>query len=294
VAEQRVLIIDANLEDRGLITAIFQEQFATPAEHVLHARSGAEAEAILQRTGDFQWLFLDPDLPDMEGLELLERLQPRLTCRSCRQVVVSARRDKAALVTAAGLGVCDYIVKPLDWDRTLGRLRRLVYGHERRSSERVEVIAHYNVAMEFPGCPPYAGRLVDLSMGGAQVKGPAFEHHRPLWPGGVGWRRPCACRGRPPAPGCAPGVSFSAPGARPPRRTGPFPGQIEKGTGRGLARSMTRPGLESPRASPLPAPWRRCGTPSSRVRYPLCGRGYAATPAVAPPWWVASNSRPPP
>ena len=179
--EQRVLIIDANLEDRGLITAIFQEHFATPAEHVLHARSGAEAEAILQRSGDFHWLFLDPALPDMEGLELLERIQPRLTCGDCRQVVVSARRDKAALVTAAGLGVRDYIVKPLDWDRTLQRLRRLAYGHERRNSERVEVIAHYNVAMEFPGCPPYAGRLVDLSMGGAQVKGPAFEHGGFIW-----------------------------------------------------------------------------------------------------------------
>ncbi len=178
---QRILIIDESMEDRGLVTDVFHEAFSVPIDHIVHARSGAEALAIVQRDGRFDWLFLDPDLPDMEGLELLERMTGMLTQPECRKVVVSARRDRAALVTAAALGVKDYIVKPLEWQRFLGRVRRLAFGDERRRSERVEVIAHYNVAMEFEGIAPYAGRLMDISMGGCQVKSTAFDHGGFVW-----------------------------------------------------------------------------------------------------------------
>jgi response regulator of citrate/malate metabolism len=86
------------------------------------ARSGAEA---LELAASLQpdLILLDVHLPDVSGLEVLERLRGR--GQDVAVVMVTAERGAPAVRAALHGGALQYLVKPFEYDDLADRLRRV-------------------------------------------------------------------------------------------------------------------------------------------------------------------------
>lgn len=103
----RTLLVDDEFPSLKIL-----ENFAlkTPeCELVGKCTSGTEAFEFLQKN-DVDLLFLDIQMPDFTGIELLEKLTKRPVT-----VITTANHDKA--LEAYNLGVVDYLAKPFSQER---------------------------------------------------------------------------------------------------------------------------------------------------------------------------------
>jgi two-component system KDP operon response regulator KdpE len=83
------------------------------------AANGADAIAAVQVTR-LDAVILDLGLPDIDGVEVIERVR---TTSSVPIVVLSARRDQSDKVSALDAGADDYLTKPFGIEELLARLR---------------------------------------------------------------------------------------------------------------------------------------------------------------------------
>jgi DNA-binding response OmpR family regulator len=119
----RILLVedDVSLAD-GLQTALRREGFA-----VNHVATGKAALHALQ-TDSPDMVILDLGLPDMDGLEVLQRL--RSADNGPLVIVLTARDTTEDKVYGLDRGADDYLAKPFEMPELLARLRAL----ERRIS----------------------------------------------------------------------------------------------------------------------------------------------------------------
>lgn len=78
---------------------------------VIGTNSGKEALKILDKER-VDLVLLDLKMHEMDGIELLRRLQP--SCQETGVVVLTAVNDVKSIVEAVKLGALDYIVKPFE------------------------------------------------------------------------------------------------------------------------------------------------------------------------------------
>jgi CheY-like chemotaxis protein/anti-sigma regulatory factor (Ser/Thr protein kinase) len=71
-------------------------------------------------------VLLDMQLPDMEGLEVLRRLKSDEATRDLVVVILSANAVHEDMVAAHAAGAVDYWTKPIDFDRFVDGMRRLL------------------------------------------------------------------------------------------------------------------------------------------------------------------------
>src|SRR4051794_16750398 len=117
--EMRVLVVD---DDRAVRDAL--RRVLTLADYEVQvAEGGAEAiEAVAQSVPDA--VVLDIGLPDIDGLEVCERLR-RLGNR-VPVLMLTARVEVSDRVAGLDAGADDYLSKPFAVDELLARLRALV------------------------------------------------------------------------------------------------------------------------------------------------------------------------
>ena len=68
-------------------------------------------------------ILLDVMMPDMDGIEVCQRLQADESTRSIPVIFVTARSNKEGKLEGLGVGAVDYITKPVDLDETLARVQ---------------------------------------------------------------------------------------------------------------------------------------------------------------------------
>ncbi len=133
----RVLVVDDErpaLDDLGRLL-----ETSAGVEQVVLAGGGAEALRLLA-DGNFDVVFMDVRMPDIDGLELAKALQrfadpPAL-------VFVSAFEDGAVSVFEHGLHPLDYLMKPVSRARVeqaLDRLKPAIPGERPDASEIIPV-----------------------------------------------------------------------------------------------------------------------------------------------------------
>jgi len=107
-------------------------------EYVFHfAEHGAQALAVLEDNDDIDVVLTDINMPVMDGLALLARLDE--LDRVLKAVVISAYGDMENIRTAMNRGAFDFITKPIDFQdlevtlaKTIEELRKLREGAEAR------------------------------------------------------------------------------------------------------------------------------------------------------------------
>ncbi|MBN2027257.1 MAG: response regulator [Actinobacteria bacterium] len=105
-----ILIVDDSSTMRRIISRVIQ-MAEVPVQNVIQAENGAEAWEIMQH----EWLdivFLDLNMPVMDGTTLVEKMRADKVLRTLPVVVVSAERSKERSGLLEEMGVDAYIRKP--------------------------------------------------------------------------------------------------------------------------------------------------------------------------------------
>jgi DNA-binding NtrC family response regulator len=120
-----VLVVDDDLGLRESFQLILEDEY-----EVLEAADGPTALNLL-RTNQVDLVLLDIRLPEMDGIEVLERI--KTIDEGVEVILVTAVKTVRTAVAAMKLGAFDYLTKPFEEDELLALVRRAL---EKRSLER--------------------------------------------------------------------------------------------------------------------------------------------------------------
>ncbi len=142
----RILVVDDEPDLEMLIVQRFRRQIRDGSFTFAFAQDGVNALAMLADTPDIDMVVSDINMPRMDGLTLLGRLQERED--NLATVIVSAYGDMANIRTAMNRGAFDFLTKPIDFadlettiTKTLRNLE-ITRGYQRRQQEAERARAH--------------------------------------------------------------------------------------------------------------------------------------------------------
>ncbi len=113
-----ILVVD----DQPINVQLLKRKLEREGIRVLTAYNGVEAlAAVTQDRPDL--ILLDVMMPDMDGIEVCQRLQADEATRSIPVIFITARTSKEGKIEGLGVGAVDYITKPIDLDETFARVQ---------------------------------------------------------------------------------------------------------------------------------------------------------------------------
>ncbi len=119
-AKHKILVVDDEDDVAQLIRQKFRREIREQQYEFVFAKNGYEALARLGENPDTDMVFSDINMPEMDGLTLLDKLGE--TSPLLKTVIISAYSDMANIRVAMNRGAFDFICKPLDFqdfERTL-------------------------------------------------------------------------------------------------------------------------------------------------------------------------------
>jgi CheY-like chemotaxis protein len=113
----KILVVD----DQPINVQLLKRKLEREKLEVVTANNGLEAlEQVRVHKPDL--ILLDLMMPDMDGMEVCQRLQASSETRSIPVIFVSARSTKESKLEGLSVGAVDYITKPIDLDETVARV----------------------------------------------------------------------------------------------------------------------------------------------------------------------------
>ena len=109
----RILVVDDEPDLEALIQQKFRHQISDEVVSFLFASDGVEALALLKANRDVDMVVADINMPRMDGLSLLQKLQE--SEEKLSTIIVSAYGDIANIRTAMNRGAFDFLTKPIDF-----------------------------------------------------------------------------------------------------------------------------------------------------------------------------------
>jgi adenylate cyclase len=109
----RILVVDDEPDLEALVLQKFRHQIRDKSVSFTFAHDGVEALAALKANGDIDLVVTDINMPRMDGLSLLQKLQENED--NIMTVIVSAYGDMTNIRTAMNRGAFDFVTKPIDF-----------------------------------------------------------------------------------------------------------------------------------------------------------------------------------
>ncbi len=113
-----ILVVD----DQPINVQLLKRKLEREGIRVTAAYNGQEALELTKKVMP-DLILLDVMMPDMDGIEVCQRLQADETTRSIPVIFVTARTTKESKLEGLSVGAVDYITKPIDLDETLARVQ---------------------------------------------------------------------------------------------------------------------------------------------------------------------------
>ncbi|MBO0349337.1 response regulator [Phormidium pseudopriestleyi FRX01] len=110
----KILFVDDEPSFEKLIRRQFRKQIRSEQYEFVFAGNGVEALEVLQSDTEIKVTITDINMPQMNGLTLLEKI--RELDSSIETVVVSAYSDMKNIRTAMNRGAFDFLTKPIDFE----------------------------------------------------------------------------------------------------------------------------------------------------------------------------------
>ena len=110
----RILVVDDEPDLEGLVLQRMRREIRSGRYSFVFARNGVEALERLEDEDGIDIVITDINMPEMDGLTLLEQIpafDPILRC-----VIVSVFGDMKNIRTAMNRGAFDFLNKPIDFE----------------------------------------------------------------------------------------------------------------------------------------------------------------------------------
>lgn len=124
-SKTKFLVVDDFATMRRIVRTLLKE---LGYENVDEAEDGAVALGKL-KGGGFQFVVTDWNMPNMNGLELLQAIRADATLKTLPVLMITAEAKKENIVAAAQAGASGYIVKPFTAATLDEKLKRIFEKH---------------------------------------------------------------------------------------------------------------------------------------------------------------------
>ncbi|HPO56161.1 MAG TPA: SpoIIE family protein phosphatase [Ignavibacteriaceae bacterium] len=112
---EKIMVVDDEPDLESLIKQKFRRQIRAGEYDFVFARNGLEALAKLLEHPDISLVLSDINMPEMDGLTLLSKIN-ELKKPTIKTVMVSAYGDMDNIRTAMNRGAFDFLTKPVDFN----------------------------------------------------------------------------------------------------------------------------------------------------------------------------------
>ena len=145
-ARPRVLMAD----DQTELLMLMKEMVQDAGFEVFTASDGAEAlKAVFETNPDI--IVLDYNMPRKNGLEVAQDLKNNPLFAHIPIMIVTAFGEKNAKLKGLGMGIDDYLIKPVDADELIARIRMIL--------KRNRQVLDTNPLSKLPGNPSIQARV---------------------------------------------------------------------------------------------------------------------------------------
>lgn len=110
----KILVVDDEKDLEVLIKQKFRQKIRDHQYEFVFAENGKQALEQLEQHTDVDMVLSDINMPEMDGLTLLTKINDRHNL--LKSVIVSAYGDMENIRTAMNLGAFDFITKPVNFD----------------------------------------------------------------------------------------------------------------------------------------------------------------------------------
>ena len=114
MSAMRILVVDDEPDVEALITQKFRRQVRKGEMDFCFASDGQQALDVLNGDSEIDMVLSDINMPNMDGLTLLDRLNDLHA--DLKTVIVSAYGDMTNIRTAMNRGAFDFITKPIEFE----------------------------------------------------------------------------------------------------------------------------------------------------------------------------------
>jgi DNA-binding response OmpR family regulator len=114
----KVLVVD----DQPVNVQLLKRALEREGIAVTAAYNGQEALDLVDNEPP-DLILLDVMMPEMDGIEVCQRLQSHNAHKNIPVIFITARSSKEGRLAGLGVGAVDYITKPIDLDETLARVQ---------------------------------------------------------------------------------------------------------------------------------------------------------------------------
>ena len=169
----KILSVDDEAPIELLLKQFFRRTIRSGEYEFFFARNGVEALAVLDEHPDIEIVLCDINMPEMDGLTLLAKLNERRNL-AMRVIMVSAYGDMKNIRLAMNNGAFDFATKPIDMDdlaltieKAIGQIG-YVHATQKEHKELVSLqkdltlaseIQQYFLPSVFPPFPEDSGKL---------------------------------------------------------------------------------------------------------------------------------------
>jgi adenylate cyclase len=154
-----ILVVDDEPDLEALVLQKFRKQIRDGVVNFIFARDGLEALQSIEQHPSVDMVLSDINMPRMDGLSLLQKLQEAEDKKST--VIVSAYGDMSNIRTAMNRGAFDFLTKPIDFgdlELTIDKtIRHVEMMREARRRQAEAERAHASLSRYFS--PQIASRL---------------------------------------------------------------------------------------------------------------------------------------
>lgn len=143
LAERRILVVDDDIRNVFALTHVLGRVGIS----VKYAENGREGLEVLDRTPDVSLVLMDIMMPEMDGYEMIKAIRHAPRFADLPVIALTAKAMPGDREKAIESGANDYIPKPVDVDRLLSVICRLL------DPEHGELSPHSGAGNPGPGNP---------------------------------------------------------------------------------------------------------------------------------------------
>jgi len=120
--KMRILVVDDDMISRAVLRNILTKR----KFEVIEAENATQATRILTADSPIDLVISDIMMPEVSGLQLLQRIRENPRCKDLPVIMCTARGDRDSVVEAANLKISGYIVKPIVASQVLKKVNKVV------------------------------------------------------------------------------------------------------------------------------------------------------------------------